>query len=122
MPGADAPAAKICALRATVTPETPGISAQWFTAASCSPRRSGSFATVARGTDRKLDTSVEVSGPHDLAVRKQATPVSRAAASTASRPDVLSPSPERIRTLTRGAGNDLIYGAEISRRVRGLAA
>jgi hypothetical protein len=29
----------------------------------------GSFATVTCGTYRKLDTSVEVSGPHDLAVR-----------------------------------------------------
>jgi hypothetical protein len=30
----------------------------------------GSFATVTCGTYRKLDTSVEVSGPHDFTVRK----------------------------------------------------
>ena len=45
----------------------------------------GFLATVTRGTDRRLDTSTEMSGPHDFAVRKQSTPVSRAAASTASR-------------------------------------
>src|ERR1700730_15738989 len=32
MPGADAPAAKSVHVVATVTPETPGIPAQWFTA------------------------------------------------------------------------------------------
>jgi hypothetical protein len=39
---------------------------------SRSPRRSGSFATVTCGTYRKLDTSVEMSGPHDFAVRPSA--------------------------------------------------
>ena len=29
----------------------------------------GSFATVTCGTDRRLDTSTEVSGQHDFAVR-----------------------------------------------------
>ena len=57
---------------AVVTPETPGIPrAMVYTAASCSPRRSGSFATVTCGTYRKLDTSVEMSGRHDLAVRNK---------------------------------------------------
>jgi hypothetical protein len=37
---------------------------------SCSPRRPGSFATVAcENTFRKLDASVGASGPHDFAVR-----------------------------------------------------
>jgi hypothetical protein len=37
---------------------------------SCSPRRPGSFATVARGiVFRELDASVGASGPHDFAVR-----------------------------------------------------
>jgi hypothetical protein len=54
---------------------------------SCSPRRSGSFATVTCGTYRKLDTSVEMSGPHDFTVRSKPRR-QRAATSTASRPDV----------------------------------
>ena len=29
----------------------------------------GFLATVTRGTDRRLDTSTEMSGPHDFAVR-----------------------------------------------------
>jgi hypothetical protein len=36
---------------------------------SCSPRRSGSFATVADELLRRLDASVEASGPHDFTVR-----------------------------------------------------
>ena len=48
----------------------------------------GFLATVTRGTDRRLDTSTEMSGPHDFAVRKLSTPISRAAASTASPPRV----------------------------------
>ena len=71
MPGADAPAAKIRAKCATVTPESPGIPrAMVLRFSSCSPRRSGSFATVTCGTYRRLDTSVEMSGPHDFTVRK----------------------------------------------------
>ena len=46
----------------------------------------GFLATVTCGPYRRLDTSTEVSGPHDFAVRKLSTPVSRAAASTASPP------------------------------------
>jgi hypothetical protein len=59
-------AAKSVHVVATVTPESPGIPAQWFYGFLRAPRRSGSFATVTCGTYRKLDTSVEVSGPHDL--------------------------------------------------------
>jgi hypothetical protein len=44
---------------------------------SRSPRRSGSFATVTYGHDRKLDTSVEMSGPHDLAVRSNIARLAR---------------------------------------------
>ena len=63
-------AAKSVHVVATVTPESTGIPhAMVLRFPSCSPRRSGSFATVTCGTYRKLDTSVEVSGPHDLAVR-----------------------------------------------------
>src|SRR6267378_2640006 len=54
----------------TSTPESPGIPrAMVLRFPSCSPRRSGSFATVTCGTYRKLDTSVEMSGPHDFTVR-----------------------------------------------------
>ena len=31
----------------------------------------GFLATVTRGTDRRLDTSTEMSGPHDFAVRSK---------------------------------------------------
>ena len=69
MPGADAPRQSVHVV-ATVTPESPGIPrAMVLRLTSCSPRRSGSFATVTCGTYRKLDTSVEVSGPHDFTVR-----------------------------------------------------
>src|SRR5882762_10714701 len=64
-------AAKSVHVVATVTPETPGIPrAMVLRLTSCSPRRSGSFATVTCGTYRRLDTSVEMSGPHDFTVRK----------------------------------------------------
>src|SRR6202158_4243105 len=82
-------AAKSVHVVATVTPESPGIPrAMVLRLPSCSPRRSGSFATVTCGTYRKLDTSVEVSGPHDFTVRKQHRPSRAQLASTASRPDV----------------------------------
>ena len=59
-----------------VTPETPGIPrAMVLRLISCSPRRSGSFATVApeKLASQELDASVEASGPHDFAVRLRAT-------------------------------------------------
>src|SRR5712664_3517601 len=63
-------AAKSVHVATTVTPESPGIPrAMVLRFPSCSPRRSGSFATVTCGTYRKLDTSVEMSGPHDFTVR-----------------------------------------------------
>src|SRR3981189_1673017 len=64
-------AAKSVHVVATVTPESPGIPrAMVLRFASCS-LRSGSFATVIpeKLVSQELDTSVEVSGPHDLAVR-----------------------------------------------------
>jgi len=65
-------AAKSVHVVTTVTPESPGIPrAMVLRFPSCSPRRSGSFATVTCGTYRKLDTSVEVSGPHDFTVRSK---------------------------------------------------
>jgi hypothetical protein len=81
-------AAKSVHVVTTVTPESPGIPrAMVLRFPSCSPRRSGSFATVTCGTYRKLDTSVEMSGPHDFTVRSKPRR-QRAATSTASRPDV----------------------------------
>src|SRR6202451_443255 len=53
-----------------VTPESPGIPhAMVLTATPCSPRCSGSLATVTpeKLASQELDTSVEVSGPHDFA-------------------------------------------------------
>src|SRR5580704_8739661 len=53
-----------------VTPESPGIPhAMVLTATPCSPRCSGSLATVTpeKLAAQELDTSVEVSGPHDFA-------------------------------------------------------
>jgi len=56
-----------------VTPKSPGIPrAMVLRLIACSPRRSGFLATVARASKRELDASVEASGPHDFAVRKQA--------------------------------------------------
>ena len=71
-----------------VTPESPGIPRAMVYGLYVPSPAIGFLATVTRGTDRRLDTSTEMSGPHDFAVRKLSTPVSRAAASTASRPDV----------------------------------
>jgi hypothetical protein len=68
-------AAKSVHVVTTVTPESPGIPrAMVLRFPSCSPRRSGSFATVTCGTYRKLDTSVEVPGPHDFTVRSKHRP------------------------------------------------
>jgi len=65
-------AAKSVHVVTTVTPESPGIPrAMVLRFPSCSPLRSGSFATVTCGTYRKLDTSVEMSGPHDFTVRSK---------------------------------------------------
>ena len=44
------------------------------------------FATVACGNDRKLDTSIKMSGQHDLAVRLRNRSLSALPASTTSRP------------------------------------
>ena len=56
-----------------VTPESPGIPhAMVLTATPCSPRCSGSLATVTpeKLASQELDTSVEVPGPHGFAVRE----------------------------------------------------
>ena len=49
-------------------------------------RSPGSFATVAGASYRKLDTSVGMSGPHALAVRRIAPSSLAPPASIASRP------------------------------------
>ena len=70
-------------------PESPGIPhAMVLTATPCSPRCSGSLATVTpeKLASQELDTSVEVSGPHDFARPRQTPFVIGASASTASRP------------------------------------
>ena len=57
-----------------VTPESPGIPrAMVLRLMSYSPRRSGFFVTVApeKLASQELDASVEASGPHDFAVRKE---------------------------------------------------
>jgi len=70
------------------SPGQPGIPARnGFTAYTRSPRRSGFLASVAsRKRSARLDASVEASGPHDLAVRKQAPSSEAPLASTASHP------------------------------------
>src|SRR3981189_1954355 len=70
-------AAKSVHVVATVTPETPGIPRTMAYSLLRAPRRSGSFATVTCGTNRKLDTSVEISGPHDLPVRSNIARLAR---------------------------------------------
>src|SRR4030081_1702098 len=70
-------AAKSVHVVATVTAETPGIPRAMVYSLLRAPRRSGSFATVTCGTYRKLDTSVEISGPHDLAVRSNIARLAR---------------------------------------------
>ena len=56
---------------------------------SCSPRRSGFFATVAcENRFRKLDASVGASGPYDFTIRIQALSSAALSASTASGPNV----------------------------------
>ena len=86
MPGADAPAAKSMRKCATVTPETPGIPAQWFTAYSVispaitvPPSLAGMTASL---------TPASRCQNHTTWPYAPATPVSRAATSTAPRPDV----------------------------------
>ena len=73
----------------TVTPENTQHSPRnGLRLTSCSPRRPGFFATVAREklASRELDTSVGVSGPHDFAVRIRRPSSKAPSASTASRP------------------------------------
>jgi hypothetical protein len=89
MPGADAPAAKKCTVVTTVTPESPGIPrAMVLRLTSCSPRRSGSFATVTSGIASTGLTPASRCQDHTTWPSVATSPVSRAATSTASRPDV----------------------------------
>jgi hypothetical protein len=70
-----------------VTPESPGTPrAMVLRLISCSPRRPGFLATVARAPWRELDASVGASGPHVSAVRMPALSSLAPPASTASRP------------------------------------
>ncbi len=76
-----------------VTPESPGIPhAMVLTATPCSPRCSGSLATVTpeKLASQELDTSVEVSGPHDFARPLQALSSRALSASTASCPALVT--------------------------------
>jgi len=52
-----------------VTPESPGIPRAMVYGLYVISPAIGSFATVTCGTYRRLDTSTEMSGPHDFAVR-----------------------------------------------------
>jgi len=52
-----------------VTPESPGIPHAMVYGLYVISPAIGFLATVACGTDRKLDTSTEVSEPHDFAIR-----------------------------------------------------
>ena len=72
-----------------VTPESPGIPrAMVLRFPSCSPRRSGSFATVTGGIASTDLTPASRCQDHTTSPSASASPVSRAKASTASRPDV----------------------------------
>jgi hypothetical protein len=71
----------------TVTPESPGIPrAMVLTAYSALSPVTGSFATVACASYRRLNSSTAKSGPHALAVRRIAPSSLAPPASTASRP------------------------------------
>src|ERR1700684_3085152 len=77
-----------------VTPESPGIPhAMVLTATPCSPRCSGSLATVTpeKLASQELDTSVGVSGPHDFArPPESAARLEALLASTASCPALVT--------------------------------
>jgi hypothetical protein len=71
-----------------VTPESPGIPrAMVLTAFLCALPGDRAFLPPSpAGLNRRLDTSVGVSGPHDFSVRKQTPSSGAPPASTASRP------------------------------------
>src|SRR5258708_14321312 len=78
---------------------------------SYSPRRSGFFATVACGYFRKLDASVEASGPHDFAVRKLSALVFSAACVHRIPPRVRDDrEPPLCGTGRRDYISDLVFG------------
>src|SRR5712664_3021116 len=73
----------------TSTPESPGIPrAMVLRFPSCSPRRSGSFATVTGGIASTDLTPASRCQDHTTSPSALASPVSRAAASTAAHPYV----------------------------------
>jgi hypothetical protein len=93
MPGARCARSLACKIKkhtsvvTTVTPATPGIPRTMvYGFLRALPGEPRSFATVAGGYYRQLDTGVRVSGPHDFAVRMSARSSARCLASTASRP------------------------------------
>jgi len=71
MPGADAPVAKSARVATTVTPESPGIPrAMVLTVSFVLSPAIGLFChRHRRNCFHRLDTSVEMSGPHDFTVR-----------------------------------------------------
>jgi hypothetical protein len=77
MPGARCARSLACKIKkhtsvvTTVTPATPGIPRTMvYGFLRALPGEPRSFATVAGGYYRQLDTGVRVSGPHDFAVRR----------------------------------------------------
>ena len=82
-------AAKSVHVVTTVTPESPGIPrAMVLRFPSCSPRRSGSFATVTCGIASTGLTPASRCQDHTTSPSASASPVSRAATSTAAHPYV----------------------------------
>ena len=72
----DAPDSRVCNCRvlkrtrvSQVTPESPGIPRAVVYGLYVISPAIGFLATVTCGTDRRLDTSTEMSGPHDFAIR-----------------------------------------------------
>jgi hypothetical protein len=79
---------KKCTVVTTVTPETPGIPRAMVLRLTSRSWRSGSFATVTCGIASTGLTPTSRCQGHTTWPSAEASPVSHAAASTASRPDV----------------------------------
>src|SRR6202049_4908666 len=74
-----------------VTPESPGIPAQWFTAYIALSPATGLFCHRRPWSClHELDTSVGVSGPHDFAVRVRRPRLKAPSAAAASRPALVT--------------------------------
>jgi hypothetical protein len=103
MPGADAPAAvDLRVVRATVTPETPGIPAQWFIRL-LRDLPGDDCATVACGTDRKLDTSVK-----DIRTTRLGRPLWQRSSRVPPRPTAAHPYVRDVRETPLRIGTDAV--------------